>query len=84
MPDRLGKVVKTLQPKDPTVRVLIIERPDRRYAIRPERLWPPVELADRPSIPAYWHPTSDHSGIYATIEIAELEAYAEYPWLRPA
>jgi hypothetical protein len=71
-----GTVVKMLQAKDTKRRVLIIQRSDGHYAIRPER-WCECDYP-------HWFPTFEgNSSIFASIEIAEKEAYAILPWIRP-
>ena len=81
MPDNRGEIVKILPAADPKKRIAIVERPDGHYAIRPERLttarWFP-ELV----VSSKWVPMDLRSGIFATRELAENEAYASYPWIR--
>jgi hypothetical protein len=79
MPDNREAIVKTLNAKDHSKRVLIIHRPDGYYSIRPES-WDTLEYEDVSR--SLWLPIDLHSGIYATIEIVEKEACAEYPWAK--
>jgi len=82
MPDNNGGVVKTLQSKDSTQRVLIFRRSDGHYSISAQRWWPASHDPPAPPIPAHWGPFPGQRGIYANLEIAEEEAYALYPWTR--
>lgn len=72
--------MKTLQSDDNSlVRVVIIHRSDGHYGLRTER-W---ATFDGVSVPPRWISTYAREGIYASIEIAEAEAYAAFPWVHP-
>jgi hypothetical protein len=64
-------------------RVAIVRRSDGYYEVRAERLettwWDP-----KAPNASKWFPEGDTSGIYATEDLAEREAYAIYPWIRPS
>ena len=83
MPDNRGEIVKIIPAtNDPMRRVAIVQRQDGHYAIRPERLstarWFP-ELV----ITSKWVAMELKSGIFASIELAEKEAFVLYRWIRP-
>lgn len=63
-------------------RVANVRRRDGYYAIRPEkmmksRFFPELVIASR------WIPMEWQLGTFASVELAENEAYANYPWIRP-
>ena len=72
MPDNHGKAVKVLPGPGPWVRVLIVQRPDGNYAIRPER-WL-EEVYEGRVIFSGWIPADDRFGIFASADLAEKEA----------
>lgn len=77
-----GEAVKTLLGKTPDTRVLIVRRPDGSYALRPER-WRERVLVPGKGVAPRWAPLLYHSSLFGSVEIAEREAYLEFPWLRP-
>ena len=81
MPDNIGEVVSVLPSADPKRRVAIVRRSDGLFAVRPERFhtarwFPELVVSSR------WIPINRTSGIYASAEIAEKEAYTLFPWIR--
>ena len=81
MPDNRGEVVKALPGRDTSTRVAIVRRSDGHYAIRPERWRESVYREE--VIWAGWVPTNYGSGIFASVDLAQKQAYADYPWARP-
>jgi hypothetical protein len=81
MPDNRGDVVKVLPGQDPLTRVVIVKRSDGHYAIRPEKWQKRVFLEG--VIAPRWVPRSQVSGIFESVELAERQAYIDYPWIRP-
>jgi hypothetical protein len=78
MPDNRGDAVKVLPGQDPLTRVVIVKRSDGHYAIRPEKWQNFLEGVIAPR----WVPTSQASGIFENIELAERQAYMDFPWIR--
>lgn len=82
MPDNAGEAVKLLAAKGEARRVAIVRRPDGLFAIRPEKLTtarfhPELIISEK------WIPLDRASGLFASPDLAEREAYALYPWIRP-
>jgi hypothetical protein len=74
MPDNHGNLVKVLPSNDPSIRLAIVQRPDGYFSIRPEKFksFPDTTIFSR------WLPAESVSGIFASIDLAEKEAYASY------
>jgi len=71
MSDSYGKIVKVVGGNE-AKRVVIVKRPDGRYAIRPETWFEDCWLAG----------VAPELGIFADTDLATKEAIAAYPWLR--
>jgi hypothetical protein len=81
MPDNQGDIAKMLPGKDASTRVAIVRRSDGHNEIRPERWY--ENVFEDEVIWAGWTPVlSYRSGIFASVALAEAEAYAD-PWVRP-
>ena len=80
MPDNRGDIVKVLPGTDPNKRrVAIVKRPDGYFAIRPEKWRVPDATF---GIASSWVTINPRSGIFASVELAEKEAFAVYHWLK--
>jgi hypothetical protein len=80
MPDNRGEVVKVLPGRDASTRVAIVRRTDGYYEIRPERWYENVFEGE--VIWAGWVPVFYRSGVFASVALAETEAYSD-SWARP-
>jgi len=73
------EIAKIFNSADGKRRVLVLRRPDGNFNLRAEKWY--RDLYEGKLIAEGWAPIPARTSIFATLEIAEREAKARYPWI---